>query len=72
MHQLNLPLYIPISTYFTTANHGVTKNDDCYGSSYKSPTYWSRISVYDDNSTYSSQFQLSVNTCLPNTQINTY
>ena len=66
---LNLPLYTPISTYFTTANHAVTQNDDCYGSSYKSPTYWSRISVYDNSS---SQFQLSVNTCSPNTQMNTH
>ena len=68
---LYLPLYTPISTYFTTANHAVTKNDDCYGSSYKSPTYWSYISVFDNSTTNSSQFQLSVNTCLQNTQINT-
>ena len=65
---LNLPLYTPISTYFTTANHAVTKNDGCYGPSYQSPTYWSLISVPATNS---SAFQLSVNTCLPNTQINT-
>ena len=68
---LNLPLYTQISTYFTTVYHAVTINDACYGPSYQSPTYWTLISVNQYSATNSSAFQLSVDTCLPKTQINT-
>lgn len=64
-----LPLYTPISTYISTVGASYTINDACYGPSYKSPTFWTKINVYSTSG--SSQFQLSINTCSTQTEIDT-
>ena len=66
---LNLPLYTPVTTYISTSGYSVSINDACYGPSYKSPTYWTKINVYATSG--SNQFQLSINTCSTKTDIDT-
>lgn len=66
---LNLPLYTPITTNISTSGYSVSINEACYGPLYKSPTYWTKITV--NATSGSEQFQLSINTCSTETEIDT-